>query len=206
MVADTAPRRCDVSHTHSGLSAGQRRLPQRLATWLVSGGQPSLLAASVTGPLTRQGGGLQLELTVTAKNTGLTPALYTRAIATFDLKSYGPNGSTACNGARKSESKSMQTDVVFPGAALKQEIHAKADPDELSTFRMNDGSFRPTVTVCIDCRSALDESIHHQTFMAFDLFRMRSAPDGRLRVDPKDGDLAASEIDLSHRWGENFAD
>jgi hypothetical protein len=42
--------------------------------------------------------------------------------------------------------------------------------------------------------------------MTFDLFRMHYAPDGHLRVDPKDGDLAASDIDLSHREGENFAD
>jgi hypothetical protein len=149
---------------------------------------------------------MQLQLQVTSKNTGLTPALYTHVIATLDPKMGGQKGNGVCNVARSIVIKGQHTDMVFPGATLTQPIVAKAQPEEVSAGRLKDGTFRPTVTVCVDYRSALDEPLHHQTFMTFDLSRMKLSPDGRLRLDPKDGDLAASEVDFTHRFGENFAD
>jgi hypothetical protein len=191
--------------TRESLEISQRAIIQSREALIATQRAWLTLEASATG-LAWQGGGTQLELTVTSKNTGLTPALYTRILAIMDLKIGGRKGSDICNSARTSDSKEFMTNVIFPGATLTQEKVAKVDPGELNALRLKDGSLRPTVTVCIDYRSALGEPNHHQTFMTFDLFRMHYAPDGHLRVDPKDGDLAASDIDLSHREGENFAD
>lgn len=192
--------------TRESIEISQRAIVQSREA-LIATQRPWLtLEAEAIGPLTWQDGGMQLEIQVTAKNTGLTPALRTHVFATLDPNISGRKGIQYCEAERGSSNNGRSTEIVFPGATLVVPKLAKADPNELDSAKLKDGSFRATVTVCISYESALDQSAHHQTLVTFDLYRAHMSPDGRVRVDPKDGELAVADMDFSYRHGTNFAD
>ena len=163
------------------------------------------IETKIASPLVWKDGDLELQLRVSGKNTGLTPALNARFFAILDPKD-GRKGTVVCDAARKNRS-AMFGRIVFPGESFETTETAEASAVEVKAGLLKGGKYlAPSLTVCVDYRTAFDQPIHHQTYTTFNLYRERQAAAENDLIDPQEGDVPAIDLRMSYVWGENSAD
>lgn len=141
----------------------------------------------LTGPLNFNNNGAQVDIGVTLKNHGHSPALNVRDFVIFDPDPAGRKGPSFCE-LQRTRSATNFAQVIFPDDKISEIQTARAESEEIKRVTQTRQSISPLITACVNYISQFDD-VRHQTKLTANLLRTPSGPKQVYAITPADGDV-----------------
>jgi len=158
---------------------------------------------TILGPLTFDANGAGINIGVTLKNDGHSPAMHVRNFVTLDPDTAGHKGPDFCELQRTQTAQNF-AQVLFPEDTVLDVHTARADSGEIKRAMQRTG-INPLITACVDYLSEFN-NIRHQTKLTANLLKKITTPGGIAAIKPNEGNVPKSDLYLEQIFGAHTAD